>query len=239
MQINKDMLRRIYTKYILTNPRINNFIVRLYKYKKLKNSIKKDIKGKNNTLNMTNTIMLNVKFEIKGNNNQILIEEGSVLKNVRFFIRGDNHTVHIGKNCRFANGSLIWFEDNNCSLIIGDNTLVEDVHFAITEPFSKIVIGKNCMFSHEIDIRTGDSHSIIDKISKKRINYAKNITIGDYVWIAADCKILKGVSIPDNCVIGTSTVVTKSIKDENSISVGNPAKIVKKNIEWKVERIYE
>ena len=36
-----------------------------------------------------------------------------------------------------------------------------DVHIAVTEPGSKVQIGKECMFANDIDIRTGDSHSIL------------------------------------------------------------------------------
>ena len=235
----KNKLLIFYKKYILPNPFMNTFVTRLYKYKRIKNSIKKKIRGKNNQLKLVNNILVDVKVEITGNNNQIVIEEGSILKNVHFFILGDNHRIHIGKNCRFNRGSSIWFEDNNGYLKIGDGTSVEDVHFAITEPFSEIIVGKNCMFAYNIDIRTGDSHSIIDNLTKKRINYAKNISIGDHVWIAAHSNILKGVSIANNSIIASSAVVTKSIKDENSISAGNPAAVVKKNIDWKMERIYD
>ncbi|MBP2659028.1 MAG: hypothetical protein H6Q69_2060 [Firmicutes bacterium] len=44
------------------------------------------------------------------------------------------------------------------------------------------------MFSHDVHIRNGDSHSIIDLQTKKRINFSKDIIIGDHVWIAAYAK---------------------------------------------------
>jgi len=235
----KKSLRILYEKYIIKYPVLKKLIVRLYKYKKIRNTIKKKITGKNNTLKINHAIFINVSIDIKGTNNKIIVENGCVLKNVVFFIRGDNHTVYIKEDCIFSRGSLIWFEDNNGYLEIGEKTLIEDVHFAVTEPHSKIIIGKNCLFAYEIDIRTGDSHSIIDKSSNKRINYAKDITIGDHVWLAAHCKILKGASIAKNCVIGTSSVVSKPIDIENSISAGNPAVIVKNNIDWRIERIYD
>lgn len=232
-------LKRFYKNHILSRPWLNNFVVRLIKHKKLFNRTKYRVKGKNNTFELKNTILLNVEFNIRGDNTKITIEENSVLQNVKFFIRGDSHRVHIKKNCKFSRGSLIWLEDNNGYLEIGENTLIEDVHFAITEPYSKIIIGKECMFAYNIDIRTGDSHSIIDLTTQKRVNYAKDVTIGNHVWLGANCKILKGVSIPNNSIVGTSSVVTKPIEEENSISAGNPAVVVKNNINWKIERIYD
>ncbi len=237
--MHKKIMQNFYEKYISVHPKIKKIIVRLYKYKKLRNSIKKNIKGKKNILKIDNAILLNVELDIRGNENKITIDHGSVLRNVKFFIRGDNHIVNIGENCIFSQGSLIWFEDHNGYLDIGDNTLIEDVHFAVTEPFSKIIVGKDCMFAYGIDIRTGDSHSIIDHTTKKRINYAKDVNIGEHVWLAAHCKILKGVSIQNNCIVGTSAVVSSTVEEENVIIAGNPARRIKKNIDWKIERIYE
>ena len=44
--------------------------------------------------------------------------------------------------------------------------------------------------------------------------------------------ICKNTKIPNGCIIGVGSVVTKSIKEENSVLAGNPAKIVRKDIEW-------
>ncbi len=42
--------------------------------------------------------------------------------------------------------------------------------------------------------------------------------------------ILPGVEIEDNCIIGAGAVVTKSVP-ARSIAAGNPAKIIRTNIE--------
>jgi acetyltransferase-like isoleucine patch superfamily enzyme len=54
----------------------------------------------------------------------------------------------------------------------------------------------------------------------------KPVTIGNDVWIGANCLILPGVAIGDGCVIGAGSVVTKSI-EANSIAVGNPARVIR------------
>ena len=45
--------------------------------------------------------------------------------------------------------------------------------------------------------------------------------------MASGVKILKGVNIGDNTVIGAGSVVTKNIPN-NSVAVGVPAKVIKK-----------
>lgn len=58
----------------------------------------------------------------------------------------------------------------------------------------------------------------------------KPVCIGENCWIGRNVSILKGVTIGDNSVIAANSVVTKSIP-ANCIAAGNPAKVVKTNIE--------
>lgn len=46
------------------------------------------------------------------------------------------------------------------------------------------------------------------------------------------CIILKGSQISNNTVVGAGTIVTKKYEEPNCILAGNPAKIVKRNIDW-------
>lgn len=85
------------------------------------------------------------------------------------------------------------------------------------------------MLSRNAKLMTSDGHPILK--DGKIINNAKNITLGDKVWIADDVVILKGVEVGSSSVVGIGSVLTKSIPS-NSIAVGNPAKVVKENITW-------
>lgn len=99
-----------------------------------------------------------------------------------------------------------------------------------------IEFGKACLLGGNIVIRDSDGHTIYDIDSngnrvKKHTNKAK-IKIGNHVWIANDSAILKGVTIPDDSVIGYRSMVTRSIEKKYSIIAGSPAKVVKEHIEW-------
>jgi len=93
------------------------------------------------------------------------------------------------------------------------------------------------MFAQDIQIRTGDSHSIIDTKNNWRMNFAKNVTIGNHVWIGSDVKILKGTSIGTNLVIARDSIVIKQIPD-NAIARGTPAEVTRNNVTWDRTRIY-
>jgi len=111
-----------------------------------------------------------------------------------------------------------------------------EVHIAVTEPGSKVSIGEECMFANDIDLRCGDSHSILDAASGERINFAEDIAIGRHVWVASHVIILKGVSIGADSVVAAGSIVTKSC-EPGSLLAGNPAKALKTGITWKRERI--
>lgn len=199
----------------------------------------KMIKGKKNVLHIDSSVILNkCTFDIDGNNNEIVISASSILNNVTFFIRGDNHRVTIGQRVKFSLGGEIWMEDQGCEVLIGNHSTFESSHIAVTEPNAKIHIGEDCMFANDIDLRTGDSHSIIDATTNERINYAQNVRIGNHVWIASHVSILKGVHISDNSVVATRAVVTKSFMEPNILIGGMPAKKLKENINWVKQRIY-
>lgn len=66
-----------------------------------------------------------------------------------------------------------------------------------------------------------------DASTKKELGYTKigGVNIGNYVFVGAGSILLPGVSIGNRVVIGAGSVVTKNIPD-NSLAVGNPAKVI-------------
>lgn len=195
------------------------------------------IKGNSNTIDVDDALLNNVSILVQGDNNHIRIGKGTKVTNVQIKIYGSGHTLIIGENCKIKSGTF-WFEDESCFISVGDKTTIEDAEIAVTEPDSSITLGDDCMLSAGIDIRNGDSHSILDLQTNQRVNFAKDIFIGNHVWIGAGVQVLKGVNIGSNSIIGTRSLVTKSVP-ENSVATGLPAKVIKENVTWSRERIYE
>lgn len=63
------------------------------------------------------------------------------------------------------------------------------------------------------------------------------IFIGNNCWIGQFSRICKGVHIGNGSVIAANSVVTKDVP-ENVIVAGNPAKIVKRNIDKETKRFF-
>ena len=56
---------------------------------------------------------------------------------------------------------------------------------------------------------------------------ARPITIGNDVWFGGNVVVGPGITIGDDVVIGAGSVVVKDIPDD-SMAVGNPAKVIRK-----------
>ena len=173
----------------------------------------------------------NIHCECRGGGNSLHIEAGSSLNNCRIFFKGNANHVHISSGSHLSNVTF-WCEGDNNRIEIGRLVTMEgDVELDACEGKS-IIIGDGCMLSHNIAFRTTDSHTIID-VNGKRINPAKDIIIGKHVWIGVDCMFLKGSTIPDNCIVGAKSLVSASLDvRENSLIAGNPARMIKENINW-------
>lgn len=192
-------------------------------------------KGKNNKIKKANVFMKKCKIKVVGNNNNICIGEMSYLQNTSIVIYGNNNEV-ILKEKNYVNNGDFYLEDDNNQLKIGyRTTLAGNTHLALTEG-KKITIGEKCLFSSNIVFRTGDSHSILD-INGKRINYGQDINVENHVWITQNVTVLKGAAIPTDSVVATGSIVTRKFEKGNVLLAGNPAKIIKENINWNNIRI--
>ncbi len=104
-----------------------------------------------------------------------------------------------------------------------------------------LVVNFNCVFLDVGEIRIGNNVFIgpgtciatachpIDPVERIKVDsiYGDAVTIGDNVWIGANCTILPGVTIGDNAVIGAGSVVSKDIP-HSVVAVGNPCKVIRK-----------
>ena len=78
-----------------------------------------------------------------------------------------------------------------------------------------------------------DVHNIYDRKTKELLNLpGGSINIGEHCWIGQNAYIGKNVRLPNNCIIGAFAVVTKSFNEEYCAIAGNPAKIIRRDVEW-------
>lgn len=172
--------------------------------------------GKNNSIVLGNRVKLHdVRITIFGNDNHIVVKDDNHIAGIRFAMEDDGNRIEIGAHNFIGSGSLL----------------------AALEG-TKIVIGDDCMIASPCEIRTSDSHSLLDE-NGKRINYAQDIILGGHVWIGMGCLVLKGANIPKHCVVAAKSVVCKMKEKvkEGSLLGGTPARVLKENVSWNHQRI--
>jgi acetyltransferase-like isoleucine patch superfamily enzyme len=144
-------------------------------------------------------------ISITGKNNHLVIQDGVKIRNAHIEIIGENCLVEIGSNTIIGINSYISAKGKN----------------------TKLIIGKECAFSKYIKLMTSDGHDIFQ--AGKIINPARDIHIMDHVWLAIGVTVLKGVTVGEGSIVGLHSVLTKSVQD-HVIAVGNPARVVKKQV---------
>lgn len=97
----------------------------------------------------------------------------------------------------------------------------------------RITIGRDVLIGGNCKIIDNDFHPLRAELrNPQKVEDIKKrpIVIGDGCFIGANSIILKGTTLGKNCVVGAGSVVSGTFPD-NVIIAGNPAKIVKQNIE--------
>ena len=117
----------------------------------------------------------------------------------------------------------VWFD-------YGFNTTVGDNFFCNRDcvflDCNKITFGDNVLIGPQCGFYAG-THPVDPAVRMSGREYARPITVGNGVWIGGGAKIMPGVTIGDNAVIGAGSVVTRDIPP-NCVAVGVPAKIVRR-----------
>ena len=208
------------------NPKPDNPIWVKYKKKKYQN----------NLLNISLADCRKCTFDFRGNDNVIDVGECSVLRNVHFVISGDGNRIELGKVCGVYNVTFS-IEGNNQVIHMGDNynSWADDSLVRIgAGDGANIFVGNDCMIAPGSILRSTDQHSIIKCDTKEKINNPKDIVLGDHVWLAAGVTVLKGTKIGKGTIIGANSMLSNTEIEDNCLAVGNPVRVVKKNVTWQM-----
>lgn len=137
--------------------------------------------------------------------------------------------IELNGCCSFSAGSCLNIESTG-HLILNDGCSFN----ARTniECHKKIYFGKNSLISWDCQFLDTDFHYIYS--NGKKQNNLEEITIGDNCWICCNVICLKGSKIPNNCVIGSYSLVNRIFEKQNSLYAGNPARLKKENIDWDI-----
>lgn len=180
----------------------------------------------------------NLKIVIRGENNEIFLEEPINFLDGSILIEGNNNQVKMA-HTRYRNRFQFILPNNaakpcdNRKIIIGKDVYLGDCFADCGNDNHEILIGDNCLLAKGVIIRTVDGHTIYNNDTKEILNNDKgSITLEDHVWVGGDVKILKGVIVRKHTVVAMGSILTKKYNEQRVILAGAPAKVIKQNINW-------
>lgn len=166
-----------------------------------------------NPKRLDDSLKLNIKsriiFKLKEKISWVGVYLG--FNNINYtYVHGDKKRVKLGKNCSTMNSI---FNVISGEIHIGDNT----------------IFGHNCMVltgTHNFKNGIRVSLNVNSKEDETPIN-GRDIIIGSGCFIGSGVTIIGPVKIGNNVIIGSGSVVTKSVPN-STFFAGVPAKFIKK-----------
>ncbi|WP_076956362.1 acyltransferase [Teichococcus deserti] len=176
---------------------------------------------------------LNGKIVFRGSRSNISIGPNCISSSL-YIEAGDGCSVRIGSHCNL--GGLFIFVarggcvevDHHCSFNGSPRLLVHEK--------ACIALGKGCLLAGGVDVTVSDMHSIVDIETGERINHARDVTVGEWVWIGQRATVLKGTRIGDGTIVGASAVVSGHYPG-NCVITGVPARVVREGVTWRFDLI--
>ncbi len=197
-------------------------------------SCRRSIRGSHHTIVTSGAVLRNVTFHVRGSGHRIEIAPQARLSNLTIRMDGVGHQLVVGSHVRLHAGAMEFYDDHG-GISIGKRTTVYQASFGITEG-GRISVGEDCLLSSQVDLRNGDSHSIVDLETGDRLNRCADVLIGDHVWIGMRVMALKGSRIGSHSVVGAGSIVQGEVP-EYSIAAGIPARPIARGVTWRRERL--
>lgn len=170
------------------------------------------------------------KITFNGKNNLLYCESGVSLASCNITFKGDNGLLMLGRD---KHGYIMDLSiNNNCTAVFGRDVYFNGTLHAILSEECTLIVGSTCLLSFGIWIRTADPHLIYDTNTHQRLNYSKNIILGDHVWIGQNAFVLKGTTVGSGSIVGAMSVLSGKTVPSNTVWAGNPAKCVRENVFW-------
>src|SRR3954452_19187792 len=148
-----------------------------------------------------------------------------------FAFIGPDVTLEIGKGAKLYLGRWSW---------IGHGTKIR-AHEGEVHIGAKTVLGQECTISSFQHVSIGRESILADRVMlidfdhgvveverpvREQGIYKRDVRVGHNVWMGYGACVLRGVTVGDNAIVGTSTVVTKDVPD-NAVVAGVPAQLLR------------
>jgi acetyltransferase-like isoleucine patch superfamily enzyme len=136
---------------------------------------------------------------------------------------GRRATLHVGRWAWIGHGCKIRVHEGEVR--IGAKTVVGQE--CTISAFQHVSIGRECILADRVMLIDFD-HGVTEVERPIRLQgiYKRDVRIGHNVWMGYGACVLRGVSIGDNSIVGTNSVVTRDFP-ANAVLGGTPARLIR------------
>jgi acetyltransferase-like isoleucine patch superfamily enzyme len=136
---------------------------------------------------------------------------------------GRHATLRIGRWAWVGHGTKIRVHEGEVS--IGAKTVIGQE--CTISAYQHVSIGRECIVADRVMMIDFD-HGVteVDRPIRLQGIYKRDVRVGHNVWIGYGACVLRGVTVGENSVIGTSSVVTKEVP-ANAVVGGVPARLIR------------
>ena len=141
---------------------------------------------------------------------------------VKFEI-GRDAVVRLGRWSWIGHGTKIRAHEGEVSIgaksVLGQECTIS--------AFQHVSIGRECIVADRVMLIDFD-HGVVEQDRPIRLQgiYKRDVHVGHNCWIGYGACILRGATVGDNAIVGTSTVVTKDVP-ANAVVGGVPARVLR------------
>ena len=136
---------------------------------------------------------------------------------------GRDATLALGRWSWIGHGSKIRVHEGEASIgaksVLGQECTIS--------AFQHVSIGRECIIADRVMLIDFD-HGVVEVERPVRDQgiYKRDVRVGHNVWIGYGVAILRGVTVGDNSVLGTSTIVTSDVP-ANAVAAGVPVRVIR------------
>jgi acetyltransferase-like isoleucine patch superfamily enzyme len=136
---------------------------------------------------------------------------------------GRDATLHLGRWSWIGHGSKIRVHEGEARIgaksVLGQECTIS--------AFQHVSIGRECIIADRVMLIDFD-HGVVEVERPIRDQgiYKRDVRVGHNVWIGYGVAILRGVTVGDNSVLGTSTVASKDVP-ANAVAAGVPVRVIR------------
>ncbi len=136
---------------------------------------------------------------------------------------GPRATLRIGRWAWIGHGCKIRVHEGEVS--IGAKTVMGQE--CTISAYQSVSIGRECIVADRVMLIDFDHGAVeVERPIRLQGIYKRDVKIGHNVWIGYGACVLRGVTVGENAIVGTSSVLTRDVA-ANAVVAGAPARLIR------------